>query len=155
MKMNVAFGDAESDGRLYVHDKCDRATCVAGNNWVGLCNPFAQTLGTMCTHCRKSDSLTHFAWQDTGENLQSYVRRLRKQCPIFWRMWFWWIGPLSGAVLVAVALYFVGPWIPTKNPLPRGAWAGIGAFSGLFLAPFLITPWVAPRAIGIEFHREK
>ncbi|WP_145384764.1 hypothetical protein [Stieleria neptunia] len=77
-------------------------------------------------------ALKHFAWQDTGENLQVYVRRLRKKCPFFWRMWFWWLGPLCGAVVVAIAMHGVGPMIPVKNKLPSGAWAAIGAFFGLF-----------------------
>lgn len=145
----------ETDGRPYVHDKCNRATVVTGSDWVGLCNPFAQTMGTICSHCGTSASLKHFAWTDTGENLQAYVRRLRKKCPVFWQMWFWWLGPVCGAVLVAVALHYIGPMFPLKNELPPGAWAGIGAFHGLFVIPFTVTPWLAPRASGIEFHRER
>ena len=74
---------------------------------------------------------------------------------MFWRIWFWWLGPLCGAALGAVLLYFVGPMIKLKNELPPSAWAAIGAFFGLFLAPYLVTPYLAPLAIGTKFHRER
>ena len=153
--MESLAAERKSQGRLYVHVECERATLVTGRDWIGLCNPFAQTMGTICSHCGRSYGLKHFVWQDSGANLQTYVRRLRKMCPLFWRMWFWWSGPISGAVVGASVLHFVGPSIPVENQLPSGAWDAIGAFFGVFLIPYLITPWLCPHAVGIEFHREQ
>ncbi|MCC9603717.1 hypothetical protein LOC67_24470 [Stieleria sp. JC731] len=69
-------------------------------------------------------------------------------------MFFWWIGPLFGAVLVAGLLYFIGPMIKLENEIEPAGWAAIGAFFGLFLMPFSVTPWLAPRAIRKPFHKE-
>ena len=148
-------GDATARGRVYIHAKCHQPTGITGQDWVRLCNPFAQTMGTYCTHCKTSSSLKEFSWKDSGENLLRYVRRLRSTVPIFWRHWFWWIGPLCGAVIFAIVFFLVGPLIPTKNPLPAEAWAAIGAFFGLFLMPVAVTPWLVPRVTGIEFYRQR
>lgn len=85
----------------------------------------------------------------------AYVRRIRRQTPMLWRMWFWWLGPLCGAAIVALILYFVGPNLPMKKQIPAAAWAGIGAFFGIFLMPFAVTPWLVPKVAGIAFHKQK
>lgn len=142
------------DGRAYVHERCQKSTVISGDDWVGLCNPFAQTGGTICSHCGTASPVKEFAWLDTQENVLKYVRRQRRQTPMLWRMWFWWLGPLCGAALIALVLYFVGPLLPLKEELPRAGWAAVGAFFGVFLAPFAITPWLVPSVTGIEFHRQ-
>lgn len=69
-------------------------------------------------------------------------------------MWFWWLGPVCGAALVAILLYFIGPNIPMKEKLPPEAWAGLGAFFGLFVMPYAVTPWLVPLVTGIRFYKE-
>lgn len=142
-------------GRAYVHQRCRQTTLVTGDDWVGLCNPFCQTAGTYCSHCGKMFSVKEFQWANTHENLLAYIRRVRRRCPMVWRMWFWWLGPLSGALVVALLLYFIGPALPMKQKLPGAAWAALGAGFGLFLVPMMVTPWLVPKATGIAFHRVK
>ncbi len=145
----------DADGRAYVHTRCQQTTVISGDDWLGLCNPFSQTSGTICSHCNNGFPVKEFEWADTRENVMSYVRRVRRQTPLLWRMWFWWLGPLCGAAIVAVILYFVGPNIPMKKQLPAAGWAGIGAFFGIFLMPFAVTPWLVPKITGIPFHKQR
>ena len=144
-----------AEGRAYVHERCSQSTVISGDDWVGLCNPFTQTSHTICSHCNNGFPVKEFAWADTNENVIKYVRRIRRQVPVFWRMWYWWLGPAIGAAIVAIVLFFVGPSIPMKEKLPAPAWAAIGAFFGIFIVPFAVTPWFVPRMTAIEFHKLK
>jgi hypothetical protein len=144
-----------SEGRAYVHQKCQQSSIISGDDWIGLCNPFCQTSATICSHCNNAFPVKEFVWADTQENVLTYIRRVRRQTPILWRMWFWWLGPVCGAAIVALVLYFVGPAIPMEEKLPAGGWAGIGAFFGIFLMPFAVTPWLVPLVTEIPFHKEQ
>ena len=155
MSTNPTSHPTDSQGRVYVHQKCKQSTMISGDDWVGLCNPFQQTSHTICTHCNNGFPIKEFAWLDTQENVLSYLRRIRRQVPMLWRMWFWWLGPVCGAAIVALALYFIGPHIPMKEQLPAAAWAAIGAFFGIFIMPFAVTPWLVPRMTGIPFHEHQ
>lgn len=70
-------------------------------------------------------------------------------------MWFWCLGPLTGAAMVAILLYFIGPHIPMKQQLPVAARAAIGAFFGIFVMPYAVTPWLAARMADVTFHNEQ
>lgn len=146
--------DLDAGGRAYIHRKCQQSTFISGDDWVGLCNPFSQTSATICSHCNCASPVKEFEWADTNENVMTYIRRVRRQAPILWRMWFWWLGPLSGAAIVALILYFVGPFFPMKEQLPAAGWAAIGAFFGIFAMPFAVTPWLVPKVTGIPFHKQ-
>lgn len=125
-------------GRTYIHSRCGEATCVSGNDFAGLCNPFAPCLGTVCAACGGPDSVGKFSWADTGESLSEYRKRLRRKSPVFFRLWAWLFSPLIGAgggAAVAVPLF-------NKNLLADAAiGAGIGA-----LAMFL---FIGPKILGL------
>tara|TARA_R110002073_G_scaffold334669_2_gene524669 strand:- start:15 stop:467 length:453 start_codon:yes stop_codon:yes gene_type:complete len=141
-------------GRAYIHQKCQQSTVISGDDWIGLCNPFTQTSATICSHCNNEFPVNEFEWADTHENVMTYIRRIRRHVPFFWRLWFWWLGPLTGAAIIAILLYFVGPLFPMKEQLPAAGWAAIGAFFGIFLMPFAVTPWLIPKVTGIAFHKQ-
>jgi hypothetical protein len=128
---------------------------ITGSHWVGLCNPFSQTSGTICSHCGNAFPVKEFVWADTQENLLRYLRRIRSESPILWRLWYWCFGPICGAAMIGILLYFIGPHIPMKDKLPAPAWGAIGAFFGLFLIPYAVTPWLIPRVTGIRFHEKR
>ena len=69
--------------RAYVHQACGQVTCVDGEHFQGLCNPFTGLFGvsTFCVTCGRQAPLGEFAWQDTGEALDRYRKRLRGAAP--------------------------------------------------------------------------
>ena len=69
--------------RTYVHRACGQVTYVDGEHFEGLCNPFTGLFGvsTLCTSCSQQRPLSEFAWQDTGEALDRYRKRLRGAAP--------------------------------------------------------------------------
>ena len=152
--MENSHTDNNSNGRVYIHERCKQGTMITGTHWRGLCNPFSQTSGTICSHCQRAFPVKEFMWADTQENVLTYLRRLRSETPVVWRMWFWWLGPLCGAAFIAALLYFIGPVIPMEKQLPAAGWAAIGAFFGIFVTPYAITPWLVPLVTGIRFHEQ-
>lgn len=128
-------------GRAYIHELCQKTTIVSGSDFAGLCNPFDFCMGTYCVHCGIADSLSHFVWEDTGEKISVYRRRLRKSSPML-MFWNWCFFPAVGGVVGGVIM------VQTKaaNIDSLVAFLG-GAAVGAMAIYFLVLP-VIFRVIG-------
>ena len=125
------------DSRPYVHDQCGQITVASGNDFSRLANPFAIVTGTVCVSCQANVSLGTVAWQDTGESIRGYRRRLRRRAPTSLKLFAWIIAPLTfgaGAAahrLAGHASQGAGPFIRRRHwafflPVPD---AGPGPFA--------------------------
>jgi hypothetical protein len=124
--------------RVYVHRGCGGSTQISGEYISQLANPFALCRETTCSSCRKDVKLNDVYWEDTGEDLKSYRKRLRSQAPMGVKI-FGILGPLLAAgigfgagrlfkpselaipifVALGVALFF---WAALMPPLIQAIW---------------------------------
>lgn len=61
--------------RVYIHARCGRPTEVSGPEFAALADPLAGMERTLCADCEEMDSLSQFAWEDTGEKISAYYAR--------------------------------------------------------------------------------
>ena len=120
--------------RAYVHRKCGQVTLVSGDAFDRLSNPFAFVARTACAGCQRDVWPGTVVWEDTGESIAAYRRRLRRAAPLSLKLCGWGTGPLLGAA----AGWAVGPHDISKPIL--GAFIGFIAVT-FFLAPILCR-WV-------------
>lgn len=132
-------------GRTYIHQKCGKVTRVTGGDFAGLCNPYEPCTGTICAACGGPDSVGSFSWEDTGESVADYRKRLRGEAPLSYRLWAWVIGPLIGAGIGGAA----GALFIRKN---LAADAGIGAAIGAALMFLFIGPKILGLIAGDRFY---
>jgi hypothetical protein len=123
--------DNSPDSRPYVHKRCGEVTVVSGNDFRRLANPFDFVPQTYCVACEEMVGLDTVAWDDTGETISRYRRRLRAAAPVSLKLFSWVICPLGGAALGAGA-----GWLFTTH---RVTGAFIGAFVGLVVTPLFVT----------------
>lgn len=141
-------------GRVYVHTRCGGATRISGNDFVTLCDPFAIVAWTVCASCRKKGSLDQFAWADTGERLDQYVKRNQVPpltfCLLFLAVMviFTCVGYVGGYVVLS--LLNPGEQPPTNKMIGS---AGLGAITGfvvMLVFSRVIWEWASGKK-SIEF----
>jgi hypothetical protein len=112
-------------GRPYIHKKCGGGTCVQGDDFVELCNPFQYVRGTMCAACGTPDQTDQFHWEDTEELLSDYRQRLLRKSPLL-SLWTRF-SPLLVAAIGA-GFVFLGPGKGKQNPfIPLLIFSGVSA----------------------------
>lgn len=120
------------DRRTYIHEQCGQATEVSGFDFVRVANPFFFAMGsTVCCQCGPV-SFGEVAWNDTGESVAAYRRRLRSK-----RIWVWLFWP----VLIAAGAFggvMFGMRDNADRPDMLAAAGGMGAFIGLVVAYFVV-----------------
>lgn len=137
-----------NEGRAYIHKTCGTTTVVSGKDFAGLCNPFAPCLGTICVKCGP-DSTKNFTWEDTGESVSSFRRRVRRASPIL-TAWSWIVAPVIGAVVGGMAmLAFKAPNVSSE------AAAAIGAVAGAAVMAFIIAPVITGIIAGRRFYDQQ
>jgi hypothetical protein len=62
--------------RLYMHPTCGGITEISGDDYVRLECPFRGCTGTFCTGCRKFVRLDAVVWDDSGEKISDYRKRV-------------------------------------------------------------------------------
>lgn len=130
-------------GRPYIHQKCGQTTIITEEHFAGLCNPFEPCSGTICANCGFPDSVSAFLWQDTGESISDYRKRLKQGASSGVKLWVWLISPLLGAAIGAtLAVMFIGKNIQTDALV--GAGIGVALF-GFLLGPKLLTAFAGDR----------
>ena len=68
-----------------------------------LCDPRVEANQTLCAHCGKHDVLSNFQWDDTGETLSDYRKRLRTLVPFLSRVaGAWWMFALWTVLAIGV-----------------------------------------------------
>jgi len=125
-------------GREYVHQECEGTTRITEEDFAGLCNPFNTVLETICVNCNEPRLLNEYAWKDTGEPLTKYRTRILKRGAPSWWHFYWWMGPLIGAI-IGSGFCYVGNVI---DLLARGSAASF-AFVGLCLMAMFGTTLIA------------
>jgi len=143
----MARTDAEiiDRGRVYIHSKCGQGTCVNEHHFVGLCNPLSLCTGTYCATCEGFAPLHEVAWENTGETLRDYRKRLLKSVPLFWRLWGMGLAAVVGAGLGAA----IGYLIKADAASTIGGAAG-GAVFFYMLRVGMMSPFV-----DTKFYRKK
>ncbi|MCO6042570.1 hypothetical protein NG895_01490 [Aeoliella sp. ICT_H6.2] len=135
-------------GRPYVHQKCGTTTVINEGHFATLCNPFNVCLGTICANCGPG-SLKDFHWEDTGESISDYRKRLRCEAPL-WAVWYWLFAPILGAAIgAAVMVNFKAPNMTVTSAAITGA--GIG----VFLMIFLVGPMITGPIVGSRFYGQR
>jgi hypothetical protein len=122
--------------RAYNHDQCGKGTVVKGADFERVANPFLRADETVCAGCGDIVSLHAVHWQDTGESLSAYRRRLAR---MFAKQR--WIGAAVGALFGLLVLPIVFFALPNMTPdafiigtsLVMGP--GIGLIVGWFYLP--------------------
>jgi hypothetical protein len=137
---------ADADSRVYIHDACGGETEVSGDDFARLANPFAWVSQTYCASCSSFAGLGRFCWADTGEDVPSYRRRLRRRAPLSLKLWAWVFGPLLGMAIGAA----IGWFAASKGPV---AGAVAGGLTGALFFPLLIVPYLAKWVWGIDCRR--
>jgi hypothetical protein len=131
--------------RTYIHKHrgCGRPTIIRGVLFRATANPFAMDSGTtMCAGCGREVRYQDVVWQDTGETLADFRRRLRREAPLMVKVTAFLVGPLLFALLGwGVYRYFrPGEFLG----LPVAIIGGIGIWGVSFMQ-------VTPRLFGIDF----
>jgi hypothetical protein len=134
--------------RAYVHQDCGGTTVVSGDEFARVSNPFAYVSQTYCASCGSFAGLGRFSWDDTGENLAAFRRRMRQAAPASLKLWGWLLGPLLAATACGLVGYFCSAQLPLAGLL---AGAVVGA---AFFAAFL-TPYMSQWFWGIDYRNKK
>lgn len=125
--------------RTYIHTACGQPTEVSGSEFMALADPLAGMERTVCSGCGEMDSLTQFAWADTGELISDYyLRHLQAVSPEDRRrasrrtMFRWIIGGGIMGLLISIGLGWIVTWY-------MGALFGIlfGLVTTVILVPLL------------------
>ena len=118
--------------RTYIHSGCGQATTISGFDFHRVANPFFMVMGsTVCVQCGPIP-LSEVRWEDTGETLADYRRRIRRRI-----IWVWAFWPL----MMAAGAYAGWNYGVNNNPnRPEMIWAGAGggAAAGLILGYFIV-----------------
>ena len=117
------------DSRTYYHSRCRKLTVVSGGDYAKLCDPYWFWSGAFCCHCDMVVPLNTVEWDDTGEPIRKYRRRMRRQTPGFLAAWQLGLGALVGAVVgfgIAVVSFLPIEWSNKETTL-SGAAAVVGA----------------------------
>lgn len=134
--------------RAYVHRDCGGTTVVSGDDFARVANPFAFVSQTYCASCGSFAGLGRFTWDDTGENLADFRRRMRQRAPASLKLWGWFLGPLLAASVCGLVGYFCSAQLPLTGLL-AGAVGG-AAFFAAFLTPSM-SQWFW----GIDYRNKK
>ena len=100
------------DSRTYYHSRCRKLTEVSGGDYAKLCDPYWFWSGAFCCTCQKDVPLNTVEWDDTGEAIPKYRRRMRRQTPGFLAAWQLGLGALIGAI-VCFGIAIV-PFLPVE-----------------------------------------
>jgi hypothetical protein len=128
--------------RTYIHTKCGHATVVSGDSYSELSNPFQFTSGTMCVGCSKGVPLKDVVWEETGESIAAYRRRVSASAPLGLKL-AGWLGPLiTGLVGAAIGAVVK----PGEVGAPVGGFVG-----GVMIYIWAIAPIVTKQFFKIDF----
>ncbi|WP_339749440.1 hypothetical protein [uncultured Rubinisphaera sp.] len=135
-------------GRVYVHRKCRKSTCVTGQDFANVCNPFVPAAGTICSSCGSGDKYANFKWEDTDEKLSEYRQRLRDEAPAYLQH----LNLIAaGSLAVVMAMLFAVMNLDRSPAIFAAAGFIAGGVCGyLFLAPELTV-----RLAGKRFYTSR
>jgi hypothetical protein len=137
-------------GRVYVHRRCGELTQVSGGDYTHICDPFWPCTGTFCCGCNDMVSLSDVRWEDTGEPISDYRRRLRAETPALVQAWRYGVGLAPGGAIGAGIGLLIGLAAAKQQNLSGFVIVGglIGA-AGIYLLGTLILN----RVFNIDYRR--
>ena len=68
--------------RVAIHVNCGDSTTISGGDFIHTCEPIGPAPEITCAGCNQKIAANEFAWQDTGENIGDFRRRLHQSIPI-------------------------------------------------------------------------
>ncbi len=123
------------EARAYMHRKCSTDTVVSGQAFETVSNPMSSMTRTWCTHCQAHDSITEYAWSDTGESLADYYTRHSAGATNLQRflvskkfMVFHWV---LGFILASIGAWFL---FANAQPGMRFLFTPLTGLIGVFIA---------------------
>lgn len=132
------------ESRTYVHLVCDAKTVVSGDVLDWLSNPLRPVFVTYCQECERNALLGQFEWDDTGESLSEYRRRLRRRVPLPVKLWAWLLGPASGGLVRCLLGYAI-----TSDP--GGLYVGL--IMGVVFWLACMNSWTVRKFWGLDFRK--
>jgi hypothetical protein len=87
------------DSRTYYHPRCGGRTQVGGDDYCHICDPYRFSSGTYCCTCEGFVPLREVEWDDTGETITKYRRRMRRETPAPLASWQLGLGAAFGGLL--------------------------------------------------------
>lgn len=131
--------------RSYVCRHCGGVTQVGGEEFARVTNPFTFVFQTYCASCDQHLALHEFTWENTGENLADFRKRMRRKTPPKVRLAGQVLTPLGGFIalyVLSLAMFRDWPWNVLFGLL--GGW-----FAGAY-APPLVTQWM-----GVDYRKKR
>jgi hypothetical protein len=159
MRAHDVDGDFEHDrrrgrtptGRVYVHARCGGATRVGGGDYKHICDPFWPCTGTYCCTCEGDFPLREVRWEDTGERVSDFRRRVRGRTPVLLQAWRCGLGLVPGALLGLLVLVLAAVVVgipPLRSACPALVVGLLAAVAGYLLGTMMLN-----RALGIDYRR--
>jgi len=138
-------------GRVYVHTKCGGATHASGAGFKNLCDPFHFILGVVCCGCSRIARVRDVYWEDTGEPVAQYRKRLRRQTPTPLKVWRYGLGyALGGVIGAAVVIAYAPAW--RIQPRHVNTYIVLGAVVCAYVVNRVGT-FVLKKTCGVEYYR--
>jgi hypothetical protein len=147
--------------RAYRHQQCGSLTEISGNDFLRLANPFSVVGQTICCTCQRAIPIRQVTWADTGENVATYRKRLRRAMPLGRRLFFSCLGSIIGAIAGFLCGYLIGfliigpvgnrPWWMQASGLIGGT---IAAFAGLQFGAQLLPAHMMRLIWGLDYRGE-
>ena len=91
------FETALRDSRVYVHSKCGQPTRIHAKELSRLADPYQPLIKLKCSQCGLVLFRT-IAWEDTGETINAYRRRIRKNEPKSYYLPYWAAMYMAGGL---------------------------------------------------------
>jgi hypothetical protein len=140
----------DGTSRPYVHDGCGTCTVVSGSDYSHICNPFWPCSGTYCCGCQGFVPLNSVVWEDTGEPVSEFRRRMMSLTPIYVKLWAFGPGFLPGALVGGLGGFGLAHMLQKKIEW----WTIVGASIG-GLAVYLIGLAILFMIAGVNYTRTR
>jgi hypothetical protein len=111
---------------------------ISGGDFLCITSPFEFVSGTLYCNCQKNVSLKSVAWEDTGEPISTYRRRMRRGAPRTLRILSLYVSPTVCAAVGAGLGLLIPPERAGTVPAPLVC-GGIGLGLGFLLVPVLLS----------------
>jgi hypothetical protein len=123
---------------VYEHQKCGTQTVIDALEMHALFIDPYQLPYTYCAGCKRHFHDRQFVWVDSGENLYEYVKRIRAQKTLGFKLYRFIIAPLTAAIIgTAIGWFGWGDLLPAICGAVAGAL--FGWLAGGFVLPLLET----------------
>ena len=70
------------NSRVAIHADCGASTKIAGGDFVHTCDPIGPDPEIECDACKRLVTASEFSWEDSGENIGMFRKRLHQSIPI-------------------------------------------------------------------------